>query len=61
VEGDIHETELTVDRAYAMRAQLVQTQSSLNDAEDALIAHLATGQIDSSNSTIPRAPKSRSR
>ena len=33
VEGDVHETELTVDRAYAIRAQMVQIHGSLVDAD----------------------------
>jgi PAS domain S-box-containing protein len=44
VEGDVRETETKIDRAYAMRAQLVQLHSSLDDAEQALAGYLPTGQ-----------------
>ena len=42
VEGDVRDADLTVMRAYAMRAGLVELRSSLLDAQTAVSGYLAT-------------------
>src|SRR5260370_17707790 len=42
VEGDVRDADLTVMRAYAMRAGLVELRSSLLNAQTAVCAYLAT-------------------
>jgi PAS domain S-box-containing protein len=44
VEGDVRNADLTVMRAYAMRAGLVELRSSLLDAQTALSGYLATAE-----------------
>jgi PAS domain S-box-containing protein len=44
VEGDVHQADETVVRAYAMRGNLVDLRSSLLDAQTAVSGYLATGE-----------------
>jgi PAS domain S-box-containing protein len=58
VEGDIRDADQTMVRAYTMRSPLVELRSSLQDAQTAISAYLATGEkrfltlFDTSRQTI---------
>lgn len=61
VEGDVRQTEQSVDSAYSMRASLMELHSSLLDAQTAVSGYLTTGETrfltayDSSRQAVNQA------
>lgn len=61
VEGEVRQADLTVGRAYSIRAGLMDLHTSLLDAQIAMSGYLSTGQerfltlYDASRKTIDRA------